>query len=199
LTGSNFTKVGLTTSGTDINLNQTNSYISSSLNFASGSKIYLNNDDGGVGNVIQSNGASGLLWAPNGGFSAYRNVFIYNDVQTSKSGITIDLFERLNQDNIIPDLRMLFKCIFNFSISNSSPNITFELIQIDGLNENLLQAFVQSFSRNGHHSFAINFNWVMDANYSLSFKIRATASAGTISTDVNDYISVEVLQLQNTA
>jgi hypothetical protein len=39
----------------------------------------------------------------------------------------------------------------------------------------------------------------MDANYSLSFKIRATASAGTISTDVNDYISVEVLQLQNTA
>jgi hypothetical protein len=156
-------------------------------------------NDGGVGNVLQSNGLQGLIWAPAGGFSSYRNVNFFDNIQTPKSGITIDLFERLNQDNIIPQLRTNFKCIFNFSISNPSPNITFELIQIDGLNENLLQAFVQSFSGNGHHSYPINFNWVMDANYSLSFKIRATTSAGTISTSVNDYVSVEVLQLQNTA
>ena len=158
-------------------------------------------DNGGVGNVLQSNGLQGLIWAPAGGFSSYRNVFIYNNVQTEKRNlITINLFERLNQDNIIPELRMLFKCIFNFSITNASPNITFELIQIDGLNENLLQAFVQSFSRNGHHSYPINFEWVVDPDlYVLSFKIRATVSAGTISTDVNDYVSVEVLQLQNPA
>jgi hypothetical protein len=159
-------------------------------------------DDGGVGNVLQSNGAAGLIWAPAGGFSAYRNVDFYNGIQTSKSGITIDLFEKLSQNNIIPELRMLFKCIFNFSLNftNPSPNITFELIQIDGLNENLLQAFVQSFSRDGHHSYPINFNWVVDPNlYLLSFKIRATTSAGTISTAIGDYVSVEVLQLQNNA
>ena len=157
-------------------------------------------NDGGVGNVLQSNGIQGLIYAPNGGFSAYRNCFIYNNIQSAKSGITINLFERLNQDNIIPELRMLFKCIFNFSITNASPNITFDLIQIDGVNENLLQSFVQSFSRNGHHSYPINFNWVVDPDlYVLSFKIRATVSSGTISTDISDYVSVEVLQLQNTA
>jgi hypothetical protein len=63
-----------------------------------------------------------------------------------------------------------------------------------------LQEFTQSFSRNGHHSFPINFEWVVDPNlYVLSFKIQATVSAGTISTDISDYVSVEVLQLQNNA
>lgn len=199
LTGSNFTKVGLSVSGTDINLNQTNSYIASSLNLASGSKIYLDTDDGWVGNVIQSNGEAGLIWAPNGGFNAYRNVFFDNTVQTAKSGLTIDLYQRLDQFNIIPNLRMLFKCIFNFRITNASPDITFELYRIQGETETLLQVFIQSLSRTGHHSYPINFSWVMDEEYSLSFVIRATTSADTISTDIKDYVSVCVDQLQNSA
>ena len=199
LSGSNFTKVGLTVSGSDINVNQTNSYIASSLNMASASKIYIGGDDGGVGNVIQSNGVLGLIWAPTGGFDSYRNVFFDNAVQTVKSGLTIDLYQRLNQFNIIPNLRMLFKCLFNFRITNASPNVTFELYRIQGVTETLLQSFEQSFSRTGHHSYPINFDWVMDSEYSLSFVIRATTSADTIQTDANDYVSITVDQLQNSA
>jgi len=201
LTGNTYTKVGITIAGTDINCNVTNEFIGSngSLNFGSQSKIYLDGDDGGVGNIITTNGESGLTWAPAGGFNSYWNVLYENANQTSKAGndeIPLSLFEKLGQFNIIPNLRMLFKCLFNFSISNSSPNITFILYKIDGETEIPLQTFVQSFSRNGHHTYPINFDWVMTDDYSLSFKITAEVSAGTISTDATDYYSVIVDQLQ---
>lgn len=197
LAGSNFTKVGLTVTGTDINVNQTNSYIASSLNLASGSKIYLNNDDGGVGNVIQSNGESGLIWAPSGGFNSYWNVFYDNGQQTVKPNAgSIILYQRNDQFNIIPNLRMLFKCLFNFSVTNANPLLTLSLVRIQGVVETTLQTFTQSLSRNGHHSQPINFDWTMDGDYSLSFKVVASVSVGNISTDVNDYYSVTVDELR---
>jgi len=156
-------------------------------------------DDGGVNNVLTSNGAQGLIWTPAGGYNSYWNVLYENGAQTSKTGnntIPITLFERLGQGNIVPNLRMLFKCLFNFSISNASPNITFRLIQIEAGTETVLQTFIQSFSRNGHHSYPINFDWVMTGDYTLSFKIIAEISAGTISTDTTDYYSVIVDELQ---
>ena len=83
---------------------------------------------------------------------------------------------------------MLVKCIFNFSITNGSPDITFSLILINGATQNNVQSFTQSFSRNGHHSYPINFNYIMPN--SLAFKITAQASAGDITTDTTDYYSV---------
>lgn len=199
LTGNNYTKAGITNAGTDIDLNINNGYVApnGTLTLGSGSKIILDEDDGGVGNVIQSNGASGLIWAPNGGYDSYRNVFYDNGQQTVKPASTsIILYQKLDQFNIVPNLRMLFKCIFNFSVTTANPNLTVSLIRIEGATETNLQSFVQSLSRNGHHNFPINFDSVMDDNYSLSFKITASVSAGNISTDANDYYSVIVDQIQ---
>jgi hypothetical protein len=197
LTGNNYTKVGLTTAGTDIDLHQTNSYLTGSLNFATGSKIYLGEDDGGVGNVIQSNGVSGLIWSPAGGYDSTRNVFYENGQQTIKSASAITLFSKVNQANIIPDLRVLLQCIFNFSLSNASPALTFTLVDDD--TSTILQTLTQTTSRNGHHNFAINFDFVMPSIYTLSFSVNVSASAGTVSTDVNDFYSVTMNQLQPSA
>jgi hypothetical protein len=155
-------------------------------------------DDGDVGKVLTSNGANGLTWSPAGGFNSYWNVLYINDNQTIQSNLsTITLFQKLAQFNILPNKRMLFKCIFNFSISSNNTNITFALIRIQGETETTLQDFTQSLSRNGHHSFPVNFDWQMTEEYDLSFKITATMSAGTISVDTNDYYSVIVDELQN--
>jgi hypothetical protein len=202
LTGSNFTKAGLNVSGTDIDMNVTNAYIAGegSLNFGALSKIYLDTDDGGVGNVVQSNGASGLIWAPAGGYNSYWNVFFDNGQQTVKSDTTITLYEKLDQANILPSKRMLFNCIFNFSNTTSNPVLTFSLVRITGGPDETLQSFTQSLSRNGHHSTPINFDWIMTGDFTLSFKITVTSNNGaTISTDTNDYYSVKVDELQDGA
>jgi hypothetical protein len=156
-------------------------------------------DDGDVNKVLTSNGANGLIWSPAGGFNSYWNVLYINDnqasAQTNLSSIT--LFQKLTQYNILPEKRMLFKCIFNFSISGNA-NIRFSLIRILEETESILQEFTQSFSRNGHHSFPINFDWQMTEGYDLSFKITATMlNSNTISVDTNDYYSIIVDELQN--
>jgi hypothetical protein len=152
-----------------------------------------------VNQNLTTNGALGLKLTPTGGFSSYWNVFFDNGVQTVKSEDSttpIILYEKLNVQNIIPELRMLVKCIFNFRITNASPDIIFRLVMIDGATENTVQSFTQSFSRSGHHSFPINFNYIMP--YSLAFKITARVSAGDIETDVTDYYSVIVDEVQAT-
>ena len=158
-------------------------------------------DDGGTGKCITSDGVNGLVWSPVGGYNGYRNVLYENALQTSKSGndtTPIILYEKLDQFNIVPNLRMLFKCLFNFSISNANPDVEFKLIRIDGVIETVLQSFIQSFSRNGHHAYPINFDFIMNSDYSLSFKITAQPTAGTIATDIKDYCSLIVDQLQPT-
>ena len=199
LIGNNYTKAGITNTGTDINLNINNGYIApnGTLNLGLQSKIILDEDDGGVNNVLTSNGASGLTWTPVGGYNSYWNVLYENGQQTVKSPAdSIILYQKLEQYNILPNLRMLFKCIFNFSISNSNPNLTLSLVRIQEATETTLQSFVQSLSRSGHHSFPVNFDFVMDGDYSLSFKIVASVSAGNISTDAVDYFSVIVDEIQ---
>jgi hypothetical protein len=156
-------------------------------------------DDGGVGNVIQSNGASGLIWAPSGGFSSYWNVFYDNGQQTVKTNSNIILYQRIDQYNILPNLRMLFKCIFNFSVSSPNPLLTLSLIRIQGVVETNLQTFTQMLSRTGHHNYPVNFDWVMDSDYSISFKVVATVSSGSIATDANDYYSVTVDEIRANA
>jgi len=153
-------------------------------------------DDGDVGKVLTSNGAQGLVWSPI--YNNYWNVLYINDTQpTTQTNLsTITLYERFTY-NILPNKRMLFKCIFNFSISGNS-NITFALIRIQGETETILQDFTQSFNRNGHHSFPINFDWIMDEGYDLRFKITATmGNSQTISVDTGDYYSIIVDELQN--
>jgi hypothetical protein len=148
---------------------------------------------------LSTDGENGLKLTPTGGFSSYWNVFFDNDKQTVKSGDSTDpiiLYEKLNVQNIIPTLRMLVKCIFNFTISNGSPDIIFRLVMIDGATENPVQSFTQTLSRSGHHSFPINFNYIMP--YSFAFKITALVSAGTIATDITDYYSVIVDEVQAT-
>jgi len=156
-------------------------------------------DDGDVNKVLTSNGANGLVWSPAGGYNSYWSVLYINDNQESAQSnlSTITLFQKLDQFNILPDKRMLFKCIFNFSISGNA-NIRFSLIRILEETETTLQEFTQSFSRNGHHSFPVNFDWQMTAEYDLSFKITATMlNSQTISVDTNDYYSIIVDELQN--
>ena len=89
------------------------------------------------------------------------------------------------------------QCIFNFSISNGTPTLTFTLVDDD--TSTILQTRTQTMSRNGHHNFAINFDFVMPSIYTLSFSINVSASAGTVSTDANDFYSIVMNELQNTA
>jgi hypothetical protein len=152
-----------------------------------------------TGKTLTADGVSGLVWSPVGGYNGYRNVLYENLLQTAKSGdntTPIILYEKIDQFNIVPNLRMLFKCLFNFSISNASPDIEFKLIKIDGVIETVLQSFIQSFSRSGHHSYPINLDYTMSGDYSLSFKITAQTTAGNITTDIKDYFSIIIDQLQ---
>jgi len=152
-----------------------------------------------VNKNLTTDGTNGLKLTPTGGFSSYWNVFFDISGQTVKSEDSttpIILYEKLNVQNIIPELRMLVKCIFNFRITNANPDITFRLVLIDGATEDTVQYFTQSFSRSGHHSFPINFNYIMP--YSFAFKITAQVSAGTIATDITDYYSVIVDEVQAT-
>jgi len=158
-------------------------------------------DDGGTGKVLTSDGQNGLIWTPVGGYNGYRNVLYENSLQTAKSGndtTPIILYEKIDQFNIVPNLRMLFKCLFNFSISNGSPDVEFKLIKIDGVIETVLQSFIQSFSRSGHHAYPVNFDYIMSGDFSLSFKITAQPTAGNITTDIKDYFSIITDQLQPT-
>lgn len=155
-------------------------------------------DDGGVGKVLTSNGANGLIWTPQGGYNSYWNVLYENGQQTAKGPAnSIILYQKLDQYNIKPNLRMLFKCIFNFTISSNNVDMTFRLIRITNAGDQVLQSFVQSLTGTNHHSFPINFDWVMTDDYSLSFKITATCSnTYNVSTDALDYYSVIVDEIQ---
>ena len=150
-------------------------------------------DDGGTNKVLTSDGVNGLKWTPIGGLNSFYNVFYENKQQTVKSGGTITLFSKVNQLNIIPDLRCLVQCAFNFSLSNNNDVLTFSIIDDD--TSTILKTLTQSITSNGHQNMAISFDFTMPSVYSLSYSITVKSNH-TISTDANDFYSICFNEIQ---
>ena len=142
--------------------------------------------------VLTSNGEQGLKWEENGGAYSTSTRHILSGQQTVKSNSFITLFS-LDEAiyNKLPDASTVFDCVFNFSVSSN--NTLLQLLINDGLNT---QSFNQSLSNNGHHNLAIKFNLPPDSRYDYNFGITASVSVGTISTDVNDFYSVQINQVK---
>jgi hypothetical protein len=154
-----------------------------------------------VNQVITTNGTQGLKLTPVGGANSYWNVSFDNGQQTVKNSVggLITLYETAGVGNLLPNKRILFKCIFNFTISATNSDIVFTLYYTETTDVDI-QHFTQSLSRNGHHSMPITFNYTIPENptiYNFPFKITAQTTNGTIATDVKDYYSVIVDELQN--
>ena len=157
-------------------------------------------DNGDVNKCLTSDGSNGLKWTPVGGPFSFYNVMYENGQQTVKpNASSIILFEKTDQANILPGLKCLVQFIANFTLSNASDVITFELFNNnDPLNPVLLDTMTQSVNRTGvdnHNNIAVNFDFVMPSIYTLSFSIVAT-SQHNIKTDVDDFYCIIFNEIQ---
>jgi len=151
-------------------------------------------DDGGVNNVLTSDGVSGLKWTPAGGFySSYTNFFLSGQQTVKPAASSIVLLEGTDLANKLLYFPTIVDCVFNFSVSASNSDLT--IIYYND-KEATSQSYTQSLSRNGHHIFPVKFQINGDSQYLYSFRIVAEVSAGNISTDVKDFYSVEFRQIK---
>jgi hypothetical protein len=130
-------------------------------------------------------------YPPIDGFSSYTNQFLYGQ-QTIKSSTTITLLSSPSLANKLQNYPTIVDCVFNFSITNNA-NLT---IKYTNNNTSQIYSYIQGLSRNGHHIFPVKFLIPADTYYDYNFSITATISAGTISTGVDDFYSVEFKQIK---
>ena len=151
-------------------------------------------DDGGVNNVLTSDGESGLKWTPAGGpYSSYTNFFLSGQQTVKPASSSMVLLEGTNLGNKLPTFPTIVDCVFNFNVTAGSSDLT---ITYYNDIEATSQSYIQSISRNGHHIFPVKFLINGDSQYLYSFRIVAEVSAGNISTDVKDFYSVEFRQIK---
>ena len=151
-------------------------------------------DDGGVNNVLTSDGVQGLKWTPIGGvYSSYTNFFLSGQQTVKPAASSIVLLEGTDLSNKLPIYPTIVDCVFNFTVSAGSSDLT---ITYYNDKEATSQSYIQSISRNGHHIFPVKFQINGDSQYLYSFRIVAEVSAGNISTDVKDFYSVEFRQIK---
>ena len=150
-------------------------------------------DDGGVNNVLTSDGTNGLKWTAAGGdYSSYTNQF-FSSQQTAKSPATSIILFNETFYNKLPTYPTIVDCVFNFSVSADNTDLT---ITYTNNLESTSQSYTQSLSRNGHHIFPVKFQINGDNQSSYNCSITATVSAGNISTDVKDFYCLEFRQIK---
>ena len=155
-------------------------------------------DDGSVNKVLTSDGVSGLKWTEAGGaYSSYTNFFLSGQ-QTVKptppAGVSsIVLLEGTDLGNKLPTFPTIVDCVFNFSVTASSSDLT---ITYYNDKEATSQFYTQSLTRSGHHIFPVKFQINGDTQSLYSFHIIAAVSTGNISTNTNDFYSVEFRQIK---
>ena len=159
-----------------------------------------NSTSGSTNKVITTDGENGLKLTSIGGPSSFYNVMYENGQQTDASGSSIILFTKTNQGNIIPDLRALVQFIANFTLSGDNTDIiTFEFI--DDQTSTVLSTMRQTIAANGsannrHFNIAVNFDFVMSANFTMNFSVKATALNHTLSVDEDDFYSIIFNEVQ---
>jgi hypothetical protein len=150
-------------------------------------------DDGGVNNVLTSNGASGLKWTTQGGvYSSYTNQF-FSGKATVKSDTIITLATGSGILNKLPDYPTIVDCVFNFSISS---NNTVATITYNNNNASTTYSYTQSLTNNGHHIFPVKFLIPADSYNDYNYSIQISVSSGTVSTDANDFYCLEFRQIK---
>lgn len=152
-------------------------------------------DDGSVNKVLTSDGVSGLKWTEAGGaYSSYTNFFLSGQQTVKPSASSIILLEGTDLGNKLPTFPTIVDCIFNFSISAGGTSVLTITYYND--KEATSQFYTQSLTRSGHHIFPVKFQINGDGQSLYSFHIIAAISTGTISTDTNDFYSVEFRQIK---
>jgi len=150
-------------------------------------------DDGGVNNVLTSDGVSGLKWSPIGGvYSSFTNQFLSGQQSTPLSGTTIILLSS-NFFNKLPGYPTIVDCVFNFSITANNTILTLVYTNNNDLST---VSYTQSLSKNGHHIFPVKFLLPSNADYDYNFTITATVGDGTIARDSNDFYCAEFRQIR---
>jgi hypothetical protein len=150
-------------------------------------------DDGGVNNVLTSNGIEGLQWTPAGGaYSSYTSQFLSGQQSNSFSGTTITLLTSTFY-NKLPNYPTIVDCIFNFSVSSATTVLT---LTYTNNNNSSTVSYTQGLSNSGTQSLPVKFLIPVDGYYGYDFSITATISSGFISIDTTDFYCAEFRQIK---
>ena len=160
-------------------------------------KIANNSTSTSTDEILGTNGISGLKLIPNNGYGGMRMNFYYRQPQTVKTAVNkLTLYEGVSTFSITPLYSQILNCIFNFSILGGTAELTFDLRDIT-TGDVALDSVIQSINANNHHVMPLSFNWTQ-ATGQTSIKLKITVSVsgiGTASTDANDFISLQQIQL----
>jgi hypothetical protein len=161
-------------------------------------KIANNSTSSSTNEIITTNGTSGLKLSPMGGYNGVKMNFYYREPQTVKELVDdkLTLYEGASSFSITPNYRQLLNCIFNFTITGGATDLTFNLRDIT-TTDVALDTVTQSINGNNHHVMPVSFNWTQ-ASAQTSIKLKITLSltgGGTASTDSNDFISLQQIEL----
>lgn len=161
-------------------------------------KIANNSTSSSTNEIITTNGTSGLKLSPMGGYSGMKMNDYYREQQTVKGLVDgkLTLYEGASSFSIKPNYRQILNCIFNFTITGGATDLTFNLRDIT-TTDVALDTVTQSINGNNHHVMPISFNWTQ-ASDQTSIKLKITLSltgGGTASTDSNDFISLQQIEL----
>lgn len=158
--------------------------------------IGLNGLSNGLSNVntydLKTSLINGSAYPPIAAYSSYVNQFLSGQ-QIVQSNTTITLLSNSSLSNKLSNYPTIVDCIFNFSISANSADLT---IKYTNINNSQIYSYTQSLTNNGHHIFPVKFLIPADSSSSYNFSITATISSGTISSDVKDFYCAEFRQIK---
>jgi len=160
-------------------------------------RIANNSTSTSTNEIITTNSTSGLKLSPMNGYDGMRMNFYYREQQTVKGAVNkLTLYESASTFSITPLYRQILNCIFNFTVAGGATVLTFDLRDIT-TGDVALDTVNQSINANLHHVMPVSFNWTQASGQS-SIKLKITVSlslAGTASTDTDDFISLQQIQL----
>lgn len=144
---------------------------------------------------VTTDGVNGFKLTPVGGEFSNYNIYYYSGQQTVKSGASITLFSMGGSiGGRLPEFPIMYSGVFNFSITSNSCILTILLTDDGGTTA----TYTQALTNNGHHQ--ININMLTNfSEYTNNTVITASVDNGTISTDVNDYYSIQAYNVKNFA
>jgi hypothetical protein len=160
-------------------------------------RIANNSTSTSTNEIVTTNSASGLKLSPMNGYDGMRMNFYYRAPQTVKAAVNkLTLYEGTSTFSITPLYRQILNCIFNFTVAGGGTVLTFDLRDIT-TGDVALDTVNQSINGNNHHVMPVSFKWTQ-ATGQTSIKLKITVSlslAGTASTDTDDFISLQQIQL----
>ena len=144
--------------------------------------------------VLTTDGVQGFKLTPVGGEFSNYNVLYLDGQQTVKTGASINMITIPSTFGKLSNFGLMWNCIFNFSVSANSSILTITLTD-----KGITKTITQSTTSNGHHQISLNMWQNSNGQSDIDATITFAVSSGTISTDVNDYYSVQVYNIKNFA